>query len=129
MAYQNVYDILLCQKHSLNWLSSGYRGLRQRKTDPVGSDLKLIRACLLQSQQRKVWIEGVFAPYPAKTDFYPWRKQEYVTETTDFISQQAVAPVPIRGVCWPLRRRIRICRSTTWSMLWLLPTVSVIPHG
>ena len=32
-------------------------------------------------------MKGVFAPYPAKTDFYPWRKQEYVTETTDFISR------------------------------------------
>ena len=41
----------------------------------------------VQSQQGKYGLKGVFAPYPDKTDFYPWRKQEYVTETTDFISR------------------------------------------
>lgn len=32
-------------------------------------------------------LKGVFAPYPAKTDFYPWRRQEYVTATEDFIAR------------------------------------------
>lgn len=36
-------------------------------------------------------LKGVFAPYPAKTDFYPWRMQEYVTETTDFIARSSGA--------------------------------------
>ena len=32
-------------------------------------------------------LKGIFAPYPAKTDFYPWRRQEYVTSTEDFIAR------------------------------------------
>ena len=34
-------------------------------------------------------LKGVFAPYPSQTDFYPWRKQEYVTATNDFIAQSS----------------------------------------
>ena len=51
------------------------------------SDLEAYPGMFVQSQQGKYGLKGVFAPYPAKTDFYPWRKQEYVTETTDFISR------------------------------------------
>lgn len=36
-------------------------------------------------------------PYPTKTDFYPWRRQKYVTETTDFIARSKGArPYPWR---------------------------------
>lgn len=129
MAYQNVYDITPLSKAQpkLAFLPVTV-DCSSVKLTLLESDLEAYPDMFVQSQQGKYGLKGVFAPYPAKTDFYPWRKQEYVTETTDFISV-AVAPVPIRGVCWPLLKKIRICRSTTWSMLWLLPTVSVIPHG
>ena len=32
-------------------------------------------------------LKGVFASYPKKTDYYPWRKQLYVTETENFIAK------------------------------------------
>lgn len=32
-------------------------------------------------------ISARFAAYPAKTDYYPWRKQEYVTEREGFIAK------------------------------------------
>mgnify|MGYP002224758675 FL=1 len=129
MAYQNVYDITPLSKAQpkLAFLPVTV-DCGSVKLTLLESDLEAYPGMFVQSQQGKYGLKGVFAPYPAKTDFYPWRKQEYVTETTDFISRSRGSR-SIRGVCWPLRRRIRICRSTTWSMPWLLPTVSVIPHG
>ena len=32
-------------------------------------------------------LRADFAKYPRKFDYYPWRKQKYVTETEDFIAQ------------------------------------------
>ena len=32
-------------------------------------------------------LQGVFAPYPAKMDYYPWRKQAYVTERESYIAR------------------------------------------
>lgn len=88
MAYQNVYDI--------NPLSKAQPKLAflpvtvdcgSVKLTLLESDLEAYPGMFVQSQQGKYGLKGVFAPYPAKTDFYPWRKQEYVTETTDFISR------------------------------------------
>ena len=47
----------------------------------------------------------VFAPYPAKTDFYPWRKQEYVTNLCyAFISSYCFRWC----ISWFLRYRINL---------------------
>lgn len=32
-------------------------------------------------------LKGWFAPYPKTFDYYPWRRQRYVTETEDFIAR------------------------------------------
>lgn len=88
MAYQNVYDITPLSKAQpkLAFLPVTV-DCGSVKLTLLESDLEAYSGMFVQSQQGKYGLKGVFAPYPAKTDFYPWRKQEYVTETTDFISR------------------------------------------
>ena len=88
MAYQNVYDITPLSKAQpkLAFLPVTV-DCGSVKLTLLESDLEAYPGMFEQSQQGKYGLKGVFAPYPAKTDFYPWRKQEYVTETTDFISR------------------------------------------
>lgn len=88
MAYQNVYDITPLSKAQpkLAFLPVTV-DCGSVKLTLLESDLEAYPGVFVQSQQGKYGLKGVFVPYPAKTDFYPWRKQEYVTETTDFISR------------------------------------------
>ena len=88
MAYQNVYDITPLSKAQpkLAFLPVTV-DCGSVKLTLLESDLEAYPGMFVQSQQGKYGLKGVFAPYPAKTDFYPWRKQEYVTEITDFISR------------------------------------------
>ena len=88
MAYQNVYDITPLSKAQpkLAFLPVTV-DCGSVKLTLLESDLEAYPGMFVQSQQGKYGLKGVFAPYPAKTDFYPWRKQDYVTETTDFISR------------------------------------------
>ena len=88
MAYQNVNDITPLSKAQpkLAFLPVTV-DCGSVKLTLLESDLEAYPGVFVQSQQGKYGLKGVFAPYPAKTDFYPWRKQEYVTETTDFISR------------------------------------------
>lgn len=88
VAYQNVYDIIPLSKAQpkLAFLPVTV-DCGSVKLTLLESDLEAYPGMFVQSQQGKYGLKGVFAPYPAKTDFYPWRKQEYVTETTDFISR------------------------------------------
>lgn len=88
MAFQNVYDITPLSKAQpkLAFLPVTV-DCDSVKLTLLESDLEAYPGMFVQSQQGKYGLKGVFAPYPAKTDFYPWRKQEYVTETTDFISR------------------------------------------
>ena len=88
MAFQNVYDITPLSKAQpkLAFLPVTV-DCGSVKLTLLESDLEAYPGMFVQSQQGKYGLKGVFAPYPDKTDFYPWRKQEYVTETTDFISR------------------------------------------
>ena len=88
MAFQNVYDITPLSKAQpkLAFLPVTV-DCGSVKLTLLESDLEAYPGMFVQSQQGKYGLKGVFAPYPAKTDFYPCRKQEYVTETTDFISR------------------------------------------
>lgn len=88
MAFQNVYDITPLSKaqSKLAFLPVTV-DCGSVKLTLLESDLESYPGMFVQTQQGQYGLKGVFAPYPAKTDFYPWRKQEYVTETTDFISR------------------------------------------
>lgn len=90
MAFQNIYDITSLSKAQpkLAFLPVTV-DCGNVKLTLLESDLEAYPGMFIQSREDKYGLNGVFAPYPAKTDFYPWRKQEYVTETTDFISRSS----------------------------------------
>lgn len=97
MAFQNVYDVtplskaqpklaflpvtVDCGKVKLTLLESDLEAY-------PGMSLTVGAENLLSERTKTPYtLKGIFAPYPTQTDFYPWRKQEYVTETTDFIAR------------------------------------------
>ncbi len=87
MAFQNIYDITPLSKAQakLAFLPVTV-DCGSAKVTLLESDLESYPGMFVQSQGDKLCLKGVFAPYPKETDFYPWRKQEYVTKTSDFIA-------------------------------------------
>lgn len=88
MAFQNIYDVTPLSKapSKLAFLPVTV-DCGKAKLTILESDLEAYPGMFVQSQGERYSLKGIFAPYPAKTDFYPWRQQEYVTETTDFIAR------------------------------------------
>ena len=70
MAYQNVYDIIPLSKAQpkLAFLPVTV-DCGSVKLTLLESDLEAYPGMFVQSQQGKYGLKGVFAPYPAKTDF------------------------------------------------------------
>ncbi|SHE68250.1 alpha-glucosidase [Bacteroides luti] len=89
MAYQNTYDVAPLSKvqQKLAFLPVTVDEGNGLKVTLLESDLENYPGMFVKSDTLKTNLKGVFAPYPAKTDFYPWRKQEYVTETYDYIAR------------------------------------------
>lgn len=85
MAYQNIYDVtpLSEAQPKLAFLPVTVDAGKVKLT-LLESDLEAYPGMFVKAEGTS--LKGVFAPYPAKTDFYPWRMQEYVTETTDYIA-------------------------------------------
>ena len=86
MAFQNTYEVkpLSEAPQELAFLPVTV-DCRQVKVTLLESDLEAYPGMFVQPDGERA-LKGVFAPYPKKTDFYPWRKQEYVTETEDYIA-------------------------------------------
>ena len=86
MAYQNIYDVtpLSKAKDKLAFLPVTV-DCGKVKLTVLESDLEAYPGMFVQAKGTS--LQGTFAPYPTKTDFYPWRVQEYVTETADFIAK------------------------------------------
>ena len=86
MAYQNIYDVtpLSKAKNKLAFLPVTV-DCGNVKLTVLESDLEAYPGMFVQAKGTS--LQGTFAPYPTKTDFYPWRVQEYVTETADFIAK------------------------------------------
>lgn len=51
------------------------------------SDLEAYPGMFLTADSTTNTLTGLFARYPSKTDFYPWRKQEYVTGRENYIAK------------------------------------------
>lgn len=51
------------------------------------SDLEQYPGMFITADSISRSLKGVFARQPSKTDFYPWRKQEYVTATEDYLTR------------------------------------------
>jgi alpha-glucosidase len=85
MAFQNIYTVkkLSQQRQQLAFL-------------PVTVDCGTAKVTLMESdlesypgmfvEPEGTTLKGVFAHYPRKMDFYPWRKQEYVAEREKYIA-------------------------------------------
>ena len=86
MAYQNIYDVtpLSKAKDKLAFLPVTV-DCGKVKLTVLESDLEAYPGMFVQAKGTS--LQGTFAHYPTKTDFYPWRVQEYVTETADFIAK------------------------------------------
>ena len=87
MAYQATYDVKPLSE-----------ARKQLAFLPVTVDCGSVKVTLLESDLEAYpgmfveptgtnGLKGVFASYPKKTDYYPWRKQLYVTETENFIAK------------------------------------------
>jgi alpha-glucosidase len=93
MAFQNIYDITPVSKANplpaFLPLTVAYdNGL---KLTLLESDLEAYPGVFVSADSTANTLNGVFAHYPSATDFYPWRKQEYVTATHDYISRSTGA--------------------------------------
>ena len=86
MAFQNIYDVTPLSKaqDKLAFLPVTV-DCGAAKITVLESDLEAYPGMFVKAEGTS--LKGVFAPYPTKTDFYPWRVQEYVTETADFIAK------------------------------------------
>jgi alpha-glucosidase len=88
MAFQNFYDncSLSAAKDILAFLPVTV-DCGEVKVTVMESDLEAYPGMFIEVDKEKMGLKGVFAPYPKATDHYPWRMQEYVTETEDFIAK------------------------------------------
>lgn len=89
MAFQNIYESTLLSKAQpkLAFLPITVDYGTGVKLTLLEADLEAYPGMFIEPQGTRHSLKGVFAPYPKKTDFYPWRKQEYITETESFISR------------------------------------------
>lgn len=89
MAYQNVYDVTPVSraKDKLAFLPVTLDYGDGTKLTILESDLRSYPGMFLKADTVGLSLNGIFAPYPKATDFYPWRRQQYVTDTESFIAR------------------------------------------
>lgn len=59
------------------------------KMTVMESDLEAYPGMFVEADSISGTLKGVFAKYPSSTDYYPWRKQEYVTGREDYIAKSS----------------------------------------
>lgn len=89
MAFQNVYHNTPLSKaeSKLAFLPVTVDCGKGIKMTILESDLESYPGMFVKADTTSLSLNGVFAKYPSKTDFYPWRHQEYVTNTHNYIAQ------------------------------------------
>lgn len=89
MAFQNFYSVTPASSASplLAFLPSTADFGNGLKLTILESDLEAYPGMFLQADSLSNILKGVFAKYPKTTDFYPWRKQQYVTSREDYIAK------------------------------------------
>ncbi len=92
MAFQNIYDVTpLSQAQLKPAFLPVTVNCGKVKLTLLESDLEAYPGMFVQASSSSFSLKGIFAPYPSKTDFYPWRRQEYVISTEDFIARSSGA--------------------------------------
>lgn len=85
MAFQNIYaDKKLSEQDKMAFLPVMV-DCGEAKVTIAESDLEAYPGMFVQSSGKEV--KGVFAPYPAKMDYYPWRHMSYVKEAESYIAR------------------------------------------
>lgn len=92
MAFQNIYDKtpLTGAKDKIAFLPATVQtdGV---KVTLLEAELRAYPGMYVKADTTANALYGVFAPYPARMDYYPWRRQMYVAEPTDFIARSTGA--------------------------------------
>ena len=87
MAFQNYYDhTTLAQVQDKLAFLPATIDCKHAKITLAESNLEAYPGMFLQKEDDHT-LKGVFAPYPSKMDYYPWRKMSYVGESADYIAQ------------------------------------------
>lgn len=89
MAFQNYYTKapLHSASDKLAFLPAAADFGDGVKAVVLESDLEAYPGMFLTADSISGTLIGKFAKYPATTDYYPWRKQQYVTSTENFIAK------------------------------------------
>ena len=89
MAFQNTYHVTPLSKaeNRLAFLPVTVDCGKGKKITLLESDVEAYPGMFVEAQQEKQALKGVFASYPSEMDFYPWRKQLYVTQRHNYIAQ------------------------------------------
>lgn len=89
MAFQNYYTKapLHSASDKLAFLPAAADFGDGVKAVVLESDLEAYPGMFLTADSISGTLTGKFAKYPATTDYYPWRKQQYVTSTENFIAK------------------------------------------
>lgn len=89
MAFQNFYRVTPASSASslLAFTPATADFGDGMKLTILESDLEAYPGLFLQADSTSRSLKAVFSKYPRTTDFYPWRKQEHVTSTEDFIAK------------------------------------------
>lgn len=89
MAFQNFYTVTPMSSASplLAFLPVTVDYDNGLKMTMMESDLEAYPGMFVEADSTTNSLKSVFAKYPSSTDFYPWRKQEYVTGTEKYIAK------------------------------------------
>lgn len=89
MAFQNFYSVTPASSANplLAFLPSTVDYGDGLKLTILESDLEAYPGMFLQADSLTNTLKGVMAKYPKTTDYYPWRVQQYVTSTEDYIAK------------------------------------------
>ena len=89
MAFQNFYSVAPASAASpkLTFLPVVADYGDGMKLSLMESDVEGYPGMFITADAESKSLSAQFAAYPRKTDYYPWRKQEYVTERESFIAR------------------------------------------
>jgi alpha-glucosidase len=87
MAFQNTYDVTPLSKaqNKLAFLPVTVDEGKVKVT-LLESDLESYPGMFVRSDTMKTNLKGVFAPYPSRMDYYPWRHMSHVGAVTGYIA-------------------------------------------
>ena len=89
MAFQNFYNPTSLSKASTlpAFLPATIDYGKGLKMTILESDVEAYPGMFVQTDSIHGKIRGIFPPYPSSKDYYPWRKQEYITAGENYIAK------------------------------------------